>query len=203
MRPACPTGASEKHIGRGRHDAAADSAPPRVLEPYFFDENDCAYIDDGEVDCGPSVPPEMQPEDDVSGVIEWRTLLGFVGPYCLATLDAPDVVLIRESITTSSKGAWKAWGLVRNETSDPSGADVTASLLGPDGSILDKVSGHVLVDPLRPGEPGPFALEADVPYAEVADVAWSVTATPPGNDLVRDFQVLTLWELPLAEGDRP
>lgn len=171
--------------------------PARVLEPDLFDRSGCAKLEDGTVDRG---APLLPGEATTGGPHAWRTLLGFVGPYYVSELRTGEVILLGDSLTIASEGPWRAWGLVRNETTYPAGADVSASLFAADGTLLTTVSAHVPVDPLRPGEPGPFALSSDVATSEVATVTWSVVQTPPGPAVLRDFQILQGWRLPF--GDR-
>jgi hypothetical protein len=177
--------------------------PARVLEPDLFDENGCAKLGDGTVDCGaPPLPGEAATEAATEDPLAWRSLLGFVGPYYASELRAGAVILLQDSMTIASRGPWRAWGLVRNETAHPAGADVTAQLFAADGMLLTTVSAHVPVDPLRPGEPGPFALSSDIAVSDVAAVNWSVLETPPGPAVLRDFQILEGWSLPFGERGR-
>lgn len=175
--------------------------PLWVLYPDEYDENGCLIEGPNKVECPPPPPPGAPiEEDDPSDPTEWRSLLGFEGPYYVGTLTAGDVVVIPESVTTSTSGTWRAWGLVRNETGGLSDASVTASLLSADGTLLAEVTAPVLVDALRPGEPGPFVLESAVAAGDVADVNWAVTSTPPASTPVRDLQILApIWDIPYGE----
>jgi hypothetical protein len=175
--------------------------PAWALEPDLFDENGCAKLGDGTVDCGaPPLPGEAATEEATGDPLAWRSLLGFVGPYHASELRTGAVILLQDSLTIASRGPWRAWGLVRNETAHPAGADVAARLFAADGMLLTTVTGHVPVDPLRPGEPGPFALSSDIAVSDVAAVKWSVLETPPGPAVIRDLQILEGWSLPF--GDR-
>jgi len=69
------------------------------------------------------------------------------------------VTVLQESLTIANSGTWRAWGLVRNETMHNVGnVRVNATLLGQDGTILDRVSAKVPVNILRPGEHVPLRL---------------------------------------------
>ncbi len=71
------------------------------------------------------------------------------------------------------------------------------------GSVLATVSGDVLVAPLRPGEPGPFRIDAPgVPAEAVVDVVWSVAngaAAPSFSQ--RSMGIEVYWTRPA--GGRP
>lgn len=100
-----------------------------------------------------------------------KNLAGFRGPYYTTDLEAGEVVVLKETLTTAREGTWQAWGLVRNETSTPVGeVNVTASLIGAGGAVLDRPSAEVPVDPLRPGEPGPFVITSTVDAARVTSL---------------------------------
>jgi hypothetical protein len=134
--------------------------------------------------------------------LDWKTLAGFKGPYYAVDLEAEEVVVLKETLTTASEGTWQAWGLVRNETSTSVGeVTVTTSLIGADGAVLDRPSAEVPVDPLRPGEPGPFIITSTVEAAKVTSVEWLVEAGSP-NPLVppeaREVELLTLWTVPFG-----
>ncbi len=174
--------------------------PIWVLEPDLFDSNGCAKFPEeqgGDVCPAPEPPGTVDPKP---GPDTWQSLLGFQGRYYTQTLSAGELTLLSDSVMMTSQGSWGAWGLVRNEGPLPVGADVQASLSAADGSLIETVSGHVPVDPLRPGEPGPFALTSLVPAVDVAQVSWSVVATPPGLGSSRSFDILRYWALPY--GDR-
>jgi len=183
---------------------ALPGLPPKwVLAPDLWDEQGCAKLSEEKVVCPAPPLPGEEVGEDLGDPRMWRHLLGFDGPYYVGVLRAGAVVLLPESITTSTspEGTWRAFGLVRNETSEPVGADVTARLTAADGSVLEEVRAHVLVDPMRPGEPGPFVLISATPAEEVQGVSWSVEETPPGELVVRDLMVgAPVWQLPY--GDR-
>lgn len=190
--------------------AGAQDAPPStpmptlppvsVLEPTLRDAQGCQRFPVSEEPdaswasyCGHSDDGADQAPE---GAETPRNLMGFIGPYYATTISAQGMILLPESVTTTSTGTWRAWGLVRNETDLPVGALVRASLLDSNGGLLGSPSSTVPVNPLRPGEPGPFALTSNIPAAQVARVEWSVNPTPPGLGLERSFLIRRFWTLP-------
>lgn len=138
--------------------------------------------------CGTSLP--FEPTD------------GFVGPAFGAGVADP--VVLPGSVTVASTGDWSALGLVAGAQTDPATmTTVTAELRGSDGAVVASVSTTVLVAPLRAGEPGPFRIDAPgVPAADVADVAWSVTAGDPvAPGSARTMGIDVFWTRPA--GGRP
>lgn len=131
-----------------------------------------------------------------------KNLAGFRGPYYTADLEAGEVVVLKETLTTVREGSWQAWGLVRNETSTPVGeVNVTASLIGAGGAVLDRPSAEVPVDPLRPGEPGPFVITSTVDAARVTSLEWLIVTDPPNPQVppgAREVELLTTWTLPIG-----
>ncbi len=184
---------------------ALPELPPKwVLMPEFWNEQGCAILSEDKVVCPAPPLPGEEAEEDPGDPRVWRELLGFDGPYYVGVLRAGALVLLPESITTGTgpEGTWRAFGLVRNETTEPVGADVTATLTAADGSVLEEVRAHVLVDPMRPGEPGPFVLASKTPAGKVQGVSWSVEETPPGELVVRDLMVgAPVWQLPYGDRD--
>jgi len=178
--------------------------PPEELYPNLYDEEGCAIVSEDEVAC-PAPPLPGEDVDDTADPNVWRNLLGFAGPQYVSTFTAGEVVVLTDTVSTTEDGLWEAWGLVRNETSDPWSGDVTASLYAADGGLITEVSGHVLVNPIRPGEPGPFAIESGVDAEDVASVTWAVSATAPGTLVFRNFMIMApLWELPYGDhGEDP
>jgi hypothetical protein len=131
-----------------------------------------------------------------------KNLAGFRGPYYTTDLEAGEVVVLKETLTTAREGTWQAWGLVRNETPMPVGeVNVTASLIGAGGAVLDRPSTEVPVDPLRPGEPGPFIITSTVEAARVTSLEWLIVTDPPNPQVppgVREVELLTMWTLPFG-----
>lgn len=187
-------------------DTAKPSLPePHILEPEFYDENNCQLMpvsEDPEAEwkayCGPSGPVEDVPVGVRDGS-EWESLQGFVGPGYVTVNKDEGVDVDEESVFVLASGTWRARGLVRNRSSDLVTATVTASLYSKDGSTLDIVSAPVAVDTLRPGEPGPFALESRLDASEVVSVSWSVSSAT-ADMKAREFRIFQNWTLPY--GDR-
>lgn len=107
------------------------------------------------------------------------------------------VILLEKSLTVADEGKWRAWGLVRNELPRDAGdIKVTAALFAADGRLLEKPSVTMPVDPLRPGEPGPFMLSSEVPVATVTRVEWSVMEGKPNTLATRDLETRFYWRFP-------
>lgn len=185
--------------------------PTPTRDPMLYDENGCLLGPEGEVISCPAPPlpeptehaePDHVPTQEVQ--LDWRYLYGFQGPYYATELKAGKVIVLEETISTTVEGKWRAWGLVRNEVPEPVGQVVVkASLVGADGAVLDTPSAEVPVDPLRPGEPGPFAITSTVEAERVASVEWSVESGPPNPRVppeARQVELLIHWEVPY--GDR-
>jgi hypothetical protein len=105
-----------------------------------------------------------------------KVLRGFSGPYYTPLPSANAAVVLGETVTTSAtpSGNFTAVGLVRNETLEPiTAVTVTAKLLNKGGRVLAQENTQALVEPLRPGEPGPFQLTSPVAFKDVAQVQWS------------------------------
>lgn len=125
--------------------------------------------------------------------------LGFSGPSGLYSkgISNKGVVLLEDSITVATEGKWRAWGLVRNDTMRDVGAVVIAAALWDrNEALLDYPTATVPVDPLRPGEPGPFEIKSRVDASDVARVEWRVIAGLPNPARSREFQILVYWQLP-------
>jgi hypothetical protein len=124
----------------------------------------------------PFAPPsgDLPPSPD-----EFKALYGYEGLYYnVSNLDGR-VAVIDKSVYVWPTATWKASGLVRNQTR--SGTHVTrltARLLGKNGAPLATATANLFVDDLRPGEPGPFMIEAPVARGEVAAIDWQVESGP-------------------------
>lgn len=125
---------------------------------------------------------------------------GFSGPPGLYSdrISGTGIVLLEDSVTVASEGKWRAWGLVRNDTLRDVGAVVVAAALWGlnDEALLDYPTATVPVDPLRPGEPGPFVIESRVLASDVTRVEWKVLAGLPNAARSREFQALVYWQVP-------
>ena len=110
---------------------------------------------------------------------EFKLLYGYQGRYYnVANLDG-HVAVVNQSVYVWPMVTWKASGLLRNQTrSDTHVNRLTARLLGKDGSLLATASANLFVNDLRPGEPGPFVIEAPIPSREIAAIDWQVEAGP-------------------------
>lgn len=198
----CGSDAGDEVIGAGQAPegggAAAVPVPtlPSVVErqPAAFDAQGCAVTGPDEVDCSSTAADlDRVAAEPVDG---WRTLAGFVGPHFVSEVSSGAVVLLDDTVTTSTAGPWTSLGLVRNETPGPvTDLVVEATLVGADGAELERVSHPVAVDPLRPGEPAPFRLESTTDVASVVDVRWSTTSEPALDPVdMRVFELVTWWD---------
>jgi hypothetical protein len=128
-----------------------------------------------------------------------RLSTGISGPptLVLSEVDGKAVVLMQESLTVATDGNWAALGLVRNETThDVGSVSVSARLLSKDGTVLDVSSATVLVDPMRPGEPGPFKLTSKVSVSEVNKVEWTITSGQADNQASRQIDPYVAFQVP-------
>ena len=170
------------------------------------------YDDDGCVDLGPDLPRDCgTTAGQLDAVLagppgdEFRTLAGFVGPRWTTELHRDEVLVLEDTVQTSSSGTWRAQGLVRNETGSPvDGVVVQATLRDGDGAEVDVIDAAVAVAPVRPGEPAPFSLEADVDAGAAASVEWSVRSVPTEAAAApRAAEVVTYWTEPVGERSPP
>jgi hypothetical protein len=128
---------------------------------------------------------------------ETRHLEGFVGSRWLGRVSGSGPAVVAPSIRLGDGPAFTATGLARNEgTSAVDTIEVTGVLLDAAGAELGTVTATSPVHDVRPGEPVPFAAEADVPAASVAEVHWSATAEGSGDDSSRAFAWTPYWERP-------
>lgn len=106
-------------------------------------------------------------------------LYGYQGRYYnVANLDGR-VAVIQNSLYIWPLSTWKASGLVRNQTRAAVHVSrLTARLLGIDGTVIATATASLPVTDLRPGEPGPFMIEAPVALNEVKGVDWQIDSMP-------------------------
>lgn len=176
-----------------------DLPPVSTLYPDVYDTDGCLRVpadEGGGRRCGP--PLETMPPVDGSPNV-YRVLQGFAGPHYATMVDGKAVTILQESLTVSSIGTWRAWGLVRNEMNRSVGnVVVTASLYAQDGTLLDQPSVTVPISVLRSGEPGPFAVRSAVAASDVVRVEWSVQAGMPNQVASRQFIIQPFWEVPFG-----
>lgn len=123
----------------------------------------------------PGVPP---PDPD-----ELKALYGYYGPYYNTTNLDGRMAVIERSVYLWPGATWKASGMLRNQTRDPVRVnEMTAHLLGSRGELLATATATLPVADLRPGEPGPFVIEAPLAKEDVATVDWHIdyTSVPSG-----------------------
>lgn len=158
--------------GEGDAEATLPTLPP-VEErlPESYDADGCLILSQG-VDCGATAE---QLDEALTGDESARTLAGFQGPLFTTDVSADELSVLQDTVDVTGTGAWRAQGLVRNETTSPALAPtVTAVLRDAAGAELDRLDAAALVTPVRSGEPAPFVLESEVDAGTVASVDWSV-----------------------------
>jgi hypothetical protein len=126
-----------------------------------------------------SLPGETPDPDD------FKALYGYLGSYYnTANLDG-QVAVLPKTLVTWSTSSWRVTGMLRNQTRCTIHINqLSARLLGTSGHLVAAVTTTVPVADLRPGEPGPFIIDAPIAGSYVKAVEWHV-----------DYQ--------LAEGVRP
>jgi hypothetical protein len=168
----------ERHAGRFGPDGCAVTGSG----------SDCSVTADG-IDAAQAGSTEA----------EWRTLAGFVGPRYTTVLTG-GVRVLEDTVTSASSGAWRAAGLVRNEQTSAVGpVTVSATLFDASGATLGAARGDALLLTVRPGEPAPFEVAADVDATAVARVEWSVEAPPAPTAANRALELGSYWQRGLAD----
>jgi hypothetical protein len=185
----------------GQDPSAAPASGPAVLPTLppiaerhagRFGPDGCAITSNGP-DCSVTADAIDQAQAGTSEA-EWRVLEGFAGPRYTIEL-AGSTLVLEDTVTTSSSGGWRATGLVRNEQPVAVGpVTVSATLLDASGTVLATATGDALLAVLRPGEPAPFEIRADVDAASVAEVRWSVAAPAATSSPSRSLEIGVLWQ---------
>ena len=120
------------------------------------------------------LPGTIQPNPD-----NYKDLYGYLGPYYNPAAINGKVVILDSSLYQWPGPTWKASGLVRNQTRCPIHLkSLTARLRGPKGELLDTVNAVLPVDGLRPGEPGPFTIQAPISPTNIRSIDWSIDFEP-------------------------
>jgi hypothetical protein len=184
--------------------AALETIPPDwVFHPEVYDANHCLLPppDGGGVICPPPAMPGWTPDPNDPGGV-W----GYQGTPGLSVriLKAGAVILLDGSVSVTSSGPWRALGLVRNETTKMAGAvTIRATLYGVDGAMIETVSAPSLVDPIRPGEPAPFVLQAKADASLVAAVDWAIdTGHTAAAPVPRQIIIALYWWRPYGDRER-
>jgi hypothetical protein len=179
-------------------NAALPTLPPiDERNPGQFASDGCAATSSGS-DC--SVTADQIDEAQAgTGEADWRVLAGFVGPRWTTAVGG-SVRILEDTVAVGASATWSATGLVRNEQANAVGAiTVRATLLDAGGAEVGTASTEALVPVVRPGEPAPFEIHADVAAGQVASVQWSVTAAPAAEASNRDVELGVLWQRGLAD----
>ncbi len=184
---------------------ADDPGPTAALPdlPSVADQVDGLYDADGclrtaptEVDCSVRAA-EVDAALSEGGAGETRHLEGFVGSRWRAQVDGGGPTVLAASVERSTVGPFVASGLARNESSSVLATlEVTARLLDGEGAELAAVTVASPVHDIRPGEPAPFVVRADVDAAAVARVDWTAAGGAEGDGSSRALSWTPYWERP-------
>lgn len=184
-------------------DAGTPSAAPGLPElpsvaeqvDGLYDEQGCLTTGTGEADC--SVRADEVDEALSHGpATEARQLQGFVGTRWLGQVTGTGPEVLEDSVRVAD-GAFAAQGLVRNHGEVTlATVEVTARLLDADGEELATVTATSPVHDVRPGEPAPFEISADVDG--VARVEWSAAGGEAGDGDSRALAWTPYWERPVG-----
>ena len=187
-------------LATAEEPAGAPALPelPSVAEQVdgLYDADGCLLLGAGEADC--SVTAEEVDEARSHGpVAEPRQLQGFTGSHWLGIVGGRGPVVLEDTLTVAPTGTFRAEGLVRNEGPHLLATiEVTARLLAADGTELGAATAVSPVHEVRPGEPVPFTVAADVDAGQVAAVAWSAAGGAAGDGALRALAWTTWWERP-------
>lgn len=170
--------------------------PGHVLFPELRNEDGCTAVppdEGGGWRCGPQIESHL----DTESFLVYRALRGFKGPFYSSLVSGKSLVVLENTINISPEGKWAVYGLLRNETTETVGqAIVVSRLYDRRGEFLGEAKTLSPVLGLRPGEPAPFYLEADVDVNQVHRVEWELSTTSADLPVFRDFMILTHWEAP-------
>ena len=160
----------------------------------LYDAEGCLTTGSGEADC--SVRADEVDEALSHGpASEPRQLQGFVGSHWLGQVTGTGPEVVAATVTTATSGTFRADGLVRNHGAViVDTVEVTARLVGVDGAELAVVSATSPVHDVRPGEPVPFTVTAEVDVASVDHVEWSAAGGIEGDESARALAWTPDWE---------
>src|ERR1700688_538181 len=166
---------------------AAESAVARALIP-AIPERVLPGLSPGLLPPAPPPPPGLIPLPDPEG---FKSLYGYKGPYYNTNNLDGTVAVLSKSLHSWSTTTWKVSGMVRNQTRCPVLINgLTARLFGSHGELLAIATTSVPIDTLRPGEPGPFMIEAPVTSMAVQSVDWHVDfVEAKGEERAFEFEV--------------
>lgn len=139
--------------------------------PRLFNEEEASWIP-GVSNSAPSIH-KAEPD-------ETKLLLGYYGPYYNVKDLNGEVIVLKKTIRTGNgNDLWKATGIVRNQSCQAIHIDsIEAEAFDSRGESLGIALAAVSVKELRPGEPAPFTVEANLPLATVGSVLWRVNSRP-------------------------
>lgn len=170
--------------------------PPHELHPELRNADGCTAIppdEGGGWRCGLQTESHLNTES----LQVYRALRGFEGPFYSSLVSGKSLVLLENTLNTSTEGKWAVQGLLRNETTETVGqAIVVSRLYDYRGESLGEAKTLSPVLGLRPGEPAPFHIEADVDVDQVHRVEWELSTMPVDHRVLRDFMILRYWDVP-------
>jgi len=120
------------------------------------------------------IPGEPTPNPD-----EDKNLYGYSGPYYNTAKLNGKVEVLGQSLYLQPASSWKVSGLCRNQTrATVHIARITAHIRGRRGELLGIATTTPPITELRPGEPGPFMIEAPLTASAVKSIDWHVEYAP-------------------------
>jgi len=172
QEPPHPTNSRLGSAGFG--DTSSTAAEATALLPTIPPPPDTLLplpLPEGVSRTAPAMPGMPAPDPD-----DFKTLYGYSGSYYNTTnLDNRVTVLEKSVYISPHTPTWKAFGLLRNQTREQVHiTGLTARLLGSKGELLGTTTATLYVDELRPGEPGPFVIEAAIAGTSVKRIDWHV-----------------------------
>lgn len=173
---------------------------PSVAEQVdgLYDADGCLVTGDGQVDCTVRAA-EVDEALSHGPATEPRRLQGFVGSHWLGQVTGTGPEVLADSVTVAEGGTFRADGLVRNHGAVVlAHIEVTARLVAADGSELAVVHTTSPVHDVRPGEPVPFTVTAEVDGAAVDHVEWSAAGGDEGDEATRALAWTPYWERPVG-----
>jgi hypothetical protein len=154
-------------------DSSSSAAAARALLPLIPPATTTSPYTASLPSVGPL--PSVQPPDPDG----FKALYGYSGPFYNTSNLTGQVVVLSQTIYKWPSQSWELTGMVRNQTRCPVAINsLSAQLLGANGEVIGTATARVPVVNLRPGEPGPFTIQAPLPASAVKSVVWHVDSTP-------------------------
>lgn len=119
-------------------------------------------------------PGEQPPDPD-----GFKVLYGYTGPFYNTSNLNGQVVVLSQTLYTWPTPTWEMTGILRNQTRCPIALNtLSAQLLGSNGEVIGTATATLPVANLRPGEPGPFTIQAPIAAEAVKSVEWHADFSP-------------------------